>query len=72
MKRSLKTYSAGTFLIILTLLTFAYVLPAGISMDNHLLMVLTLLYVILIYIPLAARILEFLGKKLLESFEEKN
>jgi heme/copper-type cytochrome/quinol oxidase subunit 4 len=72
MKKSLKTYAIGMALIVLTILTFGFILPAGISADNDLAIVFTFLFIIVVYLPLAANMLEYLGKILLKSFENDN
>jgi hypothetical protein len=72
MSQKPKTYMLTVLLLFLTILTFGFILPEGISFDDTIVVVMTFAYLFLIYIPVAAKIGRIILKGFIELYGDKD
>lgn len=68
-----KTYSCLTLLLFLTILTFAYILPSGMSFENDFVVFLTFAYLLVIYIPVLYKLVNYIinnFSKMIEQYKK--
>jgi heme/copper-type cytochrome/quinol oxidase subunit 4 len=65
-----KTYLIAFLLLVLTLTTFGFVLPAAVSFESDIVIILAIAYVALIYIPVALKMTRYIINNIGEILEK--